>query len=373
MHAADDPIPGFYAVLPAGGPGSRLWPLSRTDRPKFLLDPLGNGRSLLQRTWDRLRLLTSTDRMIIVTGEQYGAAVAEQVPDIEGHNLLLEPAPRDTAAAIGFAAAVIAERDPAGILGFFPADHLVRDESEFLRAVREGVRSANAGYLTTIGIDPAGPSTAFGYIELGERLSVPGTSQVLRARRFVEKPDAETAARYLAEGTWRWNAGMFVVRADILLGELERARPELHSTVTRLAKAWRTAGWAAEARTLWTGIERVSIDYAVLEPAAEQGRVVVIPAALGWDDIGDWAALVDILSPAGALTPAVIGDVARVLAYESTGLVVAHGDRQIAVHGLTDVVIVDTPDVLLVTTRDRAQQLKRLVDELRRRGRLDLI
>ena len=372
MTSATAPISGFYAVLAAGGPGSRLWPLSRTTRPKFLLDLTGSGRSLLQQAWERLSVLTEPDHMVVVTGNQHADGVADQLPDLAPANLLREPAPRDTAPAICLAAAVIARRSPDAVIGAFPADHIITDVAAFHNAVREAVATAHAGYVVTIGIEPTFPSTAFGYVQLGDPLPVAGAPNALNLSRFVEKPDAETAAKYLAEGNWRWNAGMFVARATVLLAELEHSRPAMNEAIREVADAWDTPHESDVVSRIWPTIEKISIDYAVAEPAAASGRVAVIPAALGWDDVGDWASLVAMRAPEDGSQPALLGDVSRIFASDTTGLVVAAGNRTVTVHGLDDIVVVDTDDVVLVTTRQRAQEVKLLVEELRRRGESDL-
>src|SRR5690625_430832 len=209
------PVPGFHAVVPAGGAGTRLWPLSRRAHPKFLLDLTGSGRTLLQATWDRLVPLTGEGGVLVVTGEAHADAVREQLPALGEQGLVTEPSGRDSMAAIGLAAALLRERHgPDVVLGSFAADHVVRRPDDFHAAVREAVAAARAGYVVTVGVRADHPSTAFGYIEEGGPLDVAAAPTARHVARFVEKPDAETAAGYLATGRYRWNAGMFVVRAE---------------------------------------------------------------------------------------------------------------------------------------------------------------
>jgi mannose-1-phosphate guanylyltransferase len=363
-------LPGFWAVVPAGGAGTRLWPLSRQARPKFLLDLTGSGRTLLQQTWDRLEPLTGAAGIAIVTGAAHADAVSEQLPGLLPANLLTEPTPRDSAAAICLAAAVIAIRDPDAVIGSFAADHVIRNVAGFEAAVREAVVAAQLGEIVTLGIDPDHPSTAFGYIRVGEPLGLDGAPSACRVERFVEKPDADTAAGYLKEGGYRWNAGMFVFRADVLLAELERNRPELHAGVLEIAEAWDTPERDAVLALRWPQLEKVAIDYAIAEPAAADGRVAVVPAALGWDDIGDWASLAALLPGDAALK--VVGDAAQVLDVDSSGIAVPAGNRLVAVLGLKDVVVIDTPSAVLVTTREWAQDVKKVVETLAELGRNDL-
>ena len=372
MGIPDAPLAGFHAIVPAGGAGTRLWPLSRQGRPKFLLDLTGSGRTLLQQTWDRLLPLTGPEGLTVVTGTLHADAVAEQLPGLTRANLVAEPSPRDSAAAICLAAAVIERRNPGAVVGSFAADHVVRDETAFRAAIREAVAVARAGVgvgggggtgeIVTLGITPDHPSTAFGYIRLGVPLGIAGAPSACRVERFVEKPDLETATGYLEAGGYRWNAGMFVARADVLLAELERNRPGLHSGVVKIAEAWDTPRRDDVLGAVWPDLEKVAIDYAIAEPAADAGRVAVVPASIGWDDVGDWASLAALLPGEAAVK--VVGDAAKVLDVDASGIAVPAGDRLVAVLGLKDVVVIDTPSAVLVTTREWAQDVKKVVEAL---------
>lgn len=366
------PIPGFHAIVPAGGAGTRLWPLSRAARPKFLLDLDGSGRTLLQNTWQRLAPLASAENVLVVTGRAHAQAVCEQLPELASSNLLAEPSPRDSAAAICLAAAVVMARDPHAVVGSFAADQIVRRDDAFRTAVAEAVATARAGYIVTVGIEPSTPSTAFGYIRTSDALGVAGAPSALLVERFVEKPDAVTAARYVAEGRYRWNAGMFISRADVLLEQLRASRPKLHAGLLEIAAAWQTPERETVLDAVWPGLEKVAIDYAVAEPAAESGHVAVVPADLGWDDVGDFASLAELLGGAETAIK-VLGDAAEVVSVDSEGIAVASSGRLVAVLGLNDVVVVDTPDALLVTTRERAQDVKAVVDHLRATARDHLL
>ena len=354
-------VEGFWAVVPAGGAGTRLWPLSRADRPKFLLDLVGSGRTLLQSTLDRLEPLAG-DRVVVVTGAPHAEAVRDQLPRVRADRVLAEPSPRDSMAAIGLAAAVVERVDPDAVVGSFAADHVIPDADAFHAAVREAVDVAREGHLVTLGVEPTYPATGFGYIRAGEPLD--GFPTALRVAEFVEKPDAERAAGYLAAGGFRWNAGMFVVRAGTLLDLLAQWHPELSAGLRAVAED------PARLPRVWPGLERIAIDHAVAEPAAAAGRVAVVPAPFAWDDVGDFASLAGLLL-AGDGPVTVLGDGGEVTAVDSSGLVATAG-RRVAVVGLEDVVVVDTPDALLVTTRDRAQDVKRVVDALKAQGRTDL-
>lgn len=357
------PIERFWAVIPAGGAGTRLWPLSRAASPKFLHDLTGSSRSLLQGTWDRLEPLVG-DRVIVVTGVAHQDAVREQLPGLPEDQLLAEPAPRDSMAAIGLAAAVLERRDPEALLGSFAADHVIDDDASFHACVQAAVQAADEGYLVTIGIEPTHAATGFGYIRVGGPL---GSGPALAVEEFVEKPDAARAADYLASGQYRWNAGMFVVRASVLLDLLARWHPDLAAGVRAIAAD------PHRLAELWPSLERIAIDHAVAEPAADEGRVAVVPGTFGWDDVGDFHSLGSLLPDAdGAAGLRVLGDRGLVHAHDSTGVIVPGSGRTIAVVGLEDVVVVDTGDALLVTTLQRAQDVKGVVDELKAQGRTDL-
>ena len=362
-------IDAFWAVIPAGGAGTRLWPLSRSSSPKFLHDLSGAGRSLLQATWDRLQPLCG-DHIMVVTGALHEAAVRAQLPGLAPANLVVEPSPRDSMAAIGLAAAMLEHRDPDAVIGSFAADHVIGEPEVFADCVREAVVVARTGYLVTIGIEPTCPATGFGYIHVGESLTISGAPNGRAVRSFVEKPDETRARGYLQTGEYRWNAGMFVVRASVLLDLLADSHPVLAAGLRDIAAE---PNRMAE---LWPGLTKVSIDHAVAEPAAALGRVAVVPGRFSWDDVGDFASLGSLLSEAVALPDLkglkVLGEVDLVVAKGTTGLVIPSSGRTVAVLGLDDIVVVDTPDAVLVTTRERAQDVKALVDLLKATGRANL-
>ncbi len=365
--AADGP--SFYPVVPAGGSGTRLWPLSRAGHPKFLHALGGGDRTLIQATADRLARLAPLDRLHVVTGASHAAGIARQLPDLPAGNIVIEPAPRESGPAIGLAAALLARRDPAAVMGSFAADHLVGDVDTFVRVIRTAIAVAADGLLVTVGITPTGPETGYGYIQCGEPLAVPGAYAV---GAFKEKPTAEVAQSYLDSGRYVWNASMFVWRVDALLEELARQRPALHAGLVRIADAWGGPSRDTVLGEVWPTLEKISIDHGVMEDAAARGRVAVVPGTFGWHDVGDWHTLGQVLPP-GPDGNVVIGDAGQVLALDTSGAVVVPGSgRLIAVLGLTDVVVVDTPDALLVCGRDRAQQVKAVVDAVKARGTGDL-
>jgi mannose-1-phosphate guanylyltransferase len=355
-------IDHFWAVIPAGGAGTRLWPLSRSSAPKFLHDLRGEGRTLLQETYDRLVPLAA-DRVVVITGEAHRAAVLAQLSEVGAEAVIAEPSARDSMAAIGLAAALLERSDPEAVMGSFAADHVISDPALFADAVRRAVDVARDDWLVTLGIAPTFPSAAFGYIHVGEPL--PAHSGVAVVREFVEKPSVATAEGYLATGSYRWNAGMFIVRPTVLLDLLGTWRPEFAAALRTIAA---DPDRLAE---LWPTLPRIALDHAVAEPAAAAGRVAVVPSSFPWEDIGDFDALASLLEEAGVAVSA-LGDAGAVLAVDSTGLVVPGSGRVVAVVGLDDVVVVDTPDALLVTTRARAQEVKQVVAALKESGRAGL-
>ena len=352
----------FHAVIPAGGAGTRLWPLSRAQRPKFLLDLTGDGRSLIQQTWDRLIKVIPADHIHVVSGPAHAPLIQEQLPELT--NLYAEPAPRDSMAAIGMAAAIIRERDPIAVIGSFAADQTIADTAAFVAAVNEAKQVADTGLVCTLGITPRGPSTAFGYIEAGAQLPEAATARAII--RFVEKPDQETAEKYVAGGSHYWNAGMFITRADVLLGHLQRLHPELHSGLTAIGRAWDTPQRAETLEATWHGLTKIAIDHAIAEPVSLEGGMGVVPGNFGWDDIGDFAALSDLDGP----NPDESDDTIWI---DSDGLAIADDGTVIAVIGVPDAVVVRTRDALLVTTREHAQRVKEVPALLRERSRDDLV
>ena len=368
----------FVPVVPAGGSGTRLWPLSRRDRPKFLLDLIGQGRSLLQLTLDRLAPLADRPS-IVVTGRAHVAAVREQLDgDVR---VLAEPSARNSMPAIALAAAHVERESPDAVIGSFAADHLIEDEAAFARAVTAAREAAELGLLVTLGIAPTSPSTGFGYIEsAGEREADPALAARLRAVgaepvvRFVEKPDRERAESFVAAGL-RWNAGMFVVRASVLLDELAVQIPGLAAGAREIAAAHGGAEEQEVLERVWPTMTAIAIDHALAEPLAAQGRVAVVPAEFDWDDVGDFAALArqlrerkgEVRCGEDGTEVHVVGS-ASVDALSSRATVYGSTDRHIALVGLEGVSIVDTEDALLVLADEKAQALQQLVGRLDEQG-----
>lgn len=366
----------LHVIIPAGGAGTRLWPLSRRRRPKFLLDLAGTGRTLLQGTVDRLEETASS--VTIVTGRAHRDGVLDQLPEFassDERTLLIEPSGRDSMAAIGLAAYVVRERfgDDA-IVGSFAADHLIARPELLRDAVATAIDAARDGYVVTIGLTPTEASTAYGYIAPGPALGGDQAegSAARRVAEFVEKPDAQTAARYVSQG-YLWNAGMFIMSAGVLASHLARLMPDLHARLETIARAWGTDSFERTLEENWPHLTKIAIDHAIAEPVAADGGVAVVPAdaQLGWTDLGDFEALTGIVAEAGNLGEALRVDSDGAAVFASLG-----DDSEgplVALVGVPDVALALTPDAILVTRRDHAQSVKAVVDQLAEQGRSDLL
>jgi mannose-1-phosphate guanylyltransferase len=262
------------------------------------------------------------------------------------------------------------KREPDVIIGSFAADHVITDDEQFGNCVREAVEVAATGKIVTIGIQPTEPSVGFGYIKLGAKIGSAATAR--EVEHFVEKPNIERAREYVQSGKYLWNAGMFIAPASLLLEVLAKTEPELHSKVMELADSWNTESEARTFEEIWPGLKKVAIDYSVAEPAAASGLVSVVPAHFGWHDVGDFAAIAELQSGGKRNHLAVLGD-AKVLSDKSNGILISETGRLVALIGLEDVIVVDTPDALLITTKEHAQKVKNLVDALKNTGHSDVL
>lgn len=355
-----------YAVIMAGGTGTRLWPLSRTTMPKQLLS-VGSGRSLLGLAYDRLLDVVPRDRIFVACGRVHADAVREHLDDLPADNILGEPVGRDTATAIGFAASVLAERDPDAVIAFVTSDHVIEPVAEFTAALATGfdVAESDPPTLVTFGIVPSSPHTGLGYIEKGAPLRPDGS--LLAVSTFTEKPDAAAAAGYLASGRYLWNAGTFVWRARTVLAELAAQLPDTADGLRRVAAAWETDRREDVLDEVYPKLAKISIDYAVLEPAARGdgagARLVVVPIAVDWLDVGSWPALGGTLA-ADSAGNTYVGVAALV---DSAGNIVVSDDPDhlVATVGLRDTIVVHTADVTMVCPKSEAERVKDLVVHVR--------
>jgi mannose-1-phosphate guanylyltransferase len=346
----------MFAVIMAGGTGTRLWPLSRRKRPKQLL-PLTGETSLLQQTAARLASLLQPHDVYVITAAAHVRATQEQLPQLPPDNVLGEPLARSTAVAAGLAT-VLARRADDEVALVLPADHYIADQERFAEGLRDAARTAERGYLVTLGVTPTPASTAFGYIKVGDRLHPAGAAALVE--RFVEKPDAATARQLVDEGSL-WNAGIFAWRSYAFRQALERFQPELAAALQRIAGLHRVPGWMGEVRDILEPLPAIQIDAGVAEAAAAEGRMAVVPLDAGWSDIGSWSALLEALSEREGSSLVASG---RHLDRGSRRVLV-HGDQRLIVTvGLEDVIIVDTPDALLVCHRESAEEIKPVLDEI---------
>ncbi len=344
------------AVIMAGGSGTRLWPLSRRRRPKQLLRIVG-GKSLLRLAFERLRaMLPATDIHVIALTDHL-PAIADELPELSAGNLIGEPIGRDTAAAVALAAAVLHERDPDTTMGVFTADHLIRPAERFVEVVRTGFDAAeqHADALVTFGIKPTHAETGYGYVRRGERIE----DGVWAVKAFKEKPDADTARQYLDSGDYYWNSGMFVWRTATILSELRRHLPATHDAAVEIAGVHDVEGRRRRAAELYPTLERISIDFAVMEKAS---KVVVVEMAVDWIDIGSWTALPRAI---GSDEDGNAVSLERCLALSSRGNVfVSEDDHLIAAIGVEDLVVIHSPDATLICHKDRVQDVKEMVRRL---------
>ena len=364
----------LYAVIPAGGSGTRLWPLSRAGHPKFLHPLTGTDASLLQATVDRLAPLAAPEKVLVVTGVAHAAEVSRQLVAVPVENIIVEPSPRDSCAAIALAAAVIARREPEALMGSFAADHLISDGLGFITVIEQAMAGARQGLLMTLGITPTRPETGYGYVQCGGPV---GDGAVLAVEEFKEKPSYDVAESYVKSGNYLWNAGMFVWRVDVFLNELARQQPQLHAGIARITQAWDSPSREEVLGEVWQTLPRISVDYAVMEGAATVGKVGTVPGDFGWNDVGDFHTLGEVLAADNAGNVVVGHDATgkqSVLLRETENLVVVpNSGRLVAALGVRDLIIVDTPDAVLVCPRDRAQEVKSLVDDLRNKGEMHYI
>jgi mannose-1-phosphate guanylyltransferase len=358
----------LYAVIMAGGVGSRFWPRSRRARPKQFLDVFG-PESLIQNTFARLQPLVTPERTFVVTHADYAAQTREHLPAVPPENVLAEPVARNTAPCIAFAAARLHALDPDAVMIVLPADHLIRNVARFQDVLRAAVaRAEESDALVTIGIEPTHPETGYGYIQYdsSERDDWDDVPRAYPVKAFAEKPDLATAERFLDSGDFLWNSGMFIWRADAVLRAMAEHLPAVYDAFAPLIAAYAESDRPHEAiHTAYERSPKISIDYGVMEPAAAVGTVFVVPGAFGWSDVGDWRAVYD-LAEKDAAGNAVEGNV--ILHNTSRSYVRAHDGRLLALVGVRDLAVVDTGDAVLVCRLDATQQVKTIVDYLGSRG-----
>jgi len=368
-------IPIMNAIVLAGGVGTRLWPRSRQSRPKQFSDITGCGRTMLQSTVERMKGISVDEQIYIITGQQYVDLAREQVGQLPFNNVIAEPCGRNTAPAIALACIHLRRQGNNGVIVVLPADHTIQNIDRFQMALRRAEEVAQAGYIVTLGIEPTMPHTGYGYIKRGELIR--GASSTLdgncdlpvyAVEHFLEKPDLATAQHFLDQGSYYWNGGIFVSRLDRMLDELARQMPELYERMLEIEKAFDDPEVGAQRLAqIWPTLPDISIDYGVIEGAE---KVAVVPLLAGWNDAGSWDALDHVLDSDDRANVQVCGDM---LLLNSNSNIVYGDSRFVALIGVSDLVVVDTGDALLIAHKRQIQSVKHVVEHLRQFNRAELL
>jgi mannose-1-phosphate guanylyltransferase len=350
----------FYAVIMAGGGGTRLWPLSRQANPKQMTR-LFNDRTMFQVSVDRLEGLFPPERICVVTIEEQARKLRALCPEIPSDNFILEPEPKNTASVVGLAAVALQKRNPNAVMAILTADHYIGNVAQFHRLLRNAYQVAGQEFLVTLGIQPTFPSTGYGYIQIGGKVSEIDGISAHNVLKFLEKPNPDLAQQLYESGNFAWNSGMFVWKADQIIVELARQMPDLYAGLQLISRSWSTPERETIIRSVWSDLRPISIDYGVMEGAE---NVAVIPAKdLGWSDVGSWESLYEVL------TPNEEGNIihnAEHMGLDSYNLLVFGDDskRLVVTIGVQDLVIVDTGDVLMICKRENSQRVRQIVQQL---------
>ncbi len=358
----------MHAVIMAGGRGTRFWPRSREKKPKHLLDIVSN-RTIIQETVDRIRELIKPKNILIVTGRKHARELMKQLPEIPVKNIIIEPVGRNTAACIGLAALHIQKKMKDDIMVVLPSDHAIGNPDKYRSVIATAARAAESeDALVTIGIQPTGPHTGFGYLEGGKAVGSVGGDEVLRVKSIREKPDLALARKFVKSGRFYWNSGMFVWKASTILREIEQYLPDLYSGLMMIKDSLGTDSEAKTISRVYLRQKSISIDYGVMEKSK---NVFVIPAEFGWSDVGSWDALWDI-SDKDNKKNARTGS-GMVLFEDTEGSLVYSPGKLVALVGMKDVIVVETKDALLVCKRGQSQDVKKIVDALEALGQTQLL
>lgn len=352
----------FHALIMAGGTGTRLWPVSRRDRPKQSLKLVG-ARTMFEHAVDRIAPVFQPEQMFVVAGSEHVDDLANQAPELPAQNLIVEPLGRGTAPAIGLGAIHLRHGDPDAVMAVLTADHFIADVERFQSVLEAAAEVAGEGHLVTLGIEPSSPSTGYGYIQQGRRLSEVDGFDVFRAERFTEKPDPETALRMVESGDYTWNSGMFVWRVDRIIEEFQKQMPDFYVKLAEVESTLGTSGYKPTLERVWPQVSKESIDYGVMEGAED---VTVIPVDIGWSDVGSWGSLAELLARMGKQDEAGNVVVGEHIGLDTGNSMIFAGERLIATIGVEDMVVVDAGDAVLVCPMEREQEVRDLVHRLER-------
>ncbi|NLN69261.1 MAG: mannose-1-phosphate guanylyltransferase [Chloroflexi bacterium] len=359
----------FYAVIMAGGSGTRLWPLSRKSQPKQSLTLTGS-RSLFQSAVDRLQGLFPLERVLVVTIADQVEMLSREYPEIPRENFIIEPMPRGTASVVGLAAVALNARHSDATMAILTADHLMKNADRLRQLLRSAFAVAQQDYLVTLGITPTYPATGYGYIQRGGSVGKFEGLDVFEVKKFKEKPQEAQAKLMIEDGAHVWNSGMFIWRVETVLDEIERQMPDLHLKLSTIADHWRQPTRVATLETVWPTIQPQTIDYGIMENAK---NVAVIPTIdLGWNDVGSWESLFDSIEADDSGNIILRGD-PILLDTQSTLICGDFSKRLIVTIGIKDLVIIDSGDALLVCDRKQSQRVREIVDHLKEQGRVDYL
>lgn len=349
----------YYALIMAGGGGTRLWPMSRKNKPKQLLPLVGND-SMFKTSVERLLPLFAPEQIYIVTGQNYVDDLKAEAKQIPQENFIVEPYGRDTAPAVGLALSVIEKRDPEATVAILTADHHIGKPDQFLKILETAYEIAQEDKIITLGISPTYPATGFGYIQQGEALGTKNDITYFVSKGFKEKPDVVRATQFLSSGKYTWNSGMFIWKATIAQNEFQRQQSAMHKLFTALQQTIDTPDYQSKLASIWDQTTKMSLDFAIMENAQ---NIVVIPSDIGWSDVGSWASMFEVL-PHDKFGNCANGQVVDKKILLETRDSLIYSDRMVVTIGLQDIIIIDTDDALLICRKDRSQEVKQVVQYL---------
>jgi mannose-1-phosphate guanylyltransferase len=356
-------MPRLYALILSGGAGTRLWPLSRRRKPKQFLDLVGD-RTLLQETVDRVSELIPSERIFVVAPPEHRALIHEQLTELRNDHVVIEPYPRGNAAAIGLAMAELDAFDPDAVVAVLPSDHVIAKHGAFRTVLLAATAAADAGWLVTLGITPQRADTGFGYIEAGEPIGIKAPLPVLKVKRFIEKPKQDAAEKMIAAGGHYWNAGMFVWRVSAILDAYREHLPKTAQALAALGEAIGSPRYESVLAEVWEETDRTTVDYGIAERAK---NMAVVPADIGWQDVGSWSRLAAIVAASSRRSAD------EHITEDSVGNYVHAPGKTIVTIGVNDLIVVETDDVLFIAVKDRAEEVKAVVDRLAREEKEHLL